>query len=319
MDFLSNAFLKGGYFMYGVLAALVLSLALTLILTGLGLTKRRIPLLVWFIPPILPYLLGAIGTAVGLHQAAQAVEHATESTQYVLASAGAGTALYTMLGGLFAMLIVLMFQGLGASMVCFVTKGPDTSTHWGRPIGLILLSGFVGLALTGWAIFASAATVSHVIAGLVLIPTGFGMAISAWKLVGWEATEAANRDAEARLVVAMTLLLVLLIALTLSHLSAQIQIFEAVAFASAETGNTLLANAAATQDFTWIFGAVTIGAAGILSSALLSPVASKLGEGRNGFAFLSFAAVVLFVFMTESNLNSWAKRFVETYSVQNTE
>ena len=145
------------------------------------------------------------------------------------------------------------------------------------------------------------------------------MGISAWKLVGWEATEAANRDAEARLVVAMTLLLVLLTALTLSHLLAQIRIFEAVAFASAETGEALLANAAATQDFTWIFGAVIVGAAGLLSSILLSPVASKLGEGRNGFAFLSFAAVLLLIFMTESSLNSWGMRIIEAYSVENSE
>lgn len=319
MDFLASAFHKGGYFMFGVLAVMLLSLCLTLLLTGLGLKKWRIPLLVWFIPPMLPFLLGAIGTVTGNILALKAVAVASEPVRLELASLGAATALYTTAAGLIATLVVLLVQGLGATLVCAATKRTDTTSHWGRAIAPLLLCGFIGLILAIWSALTDAASPFHVMAAILLMPAGLGLGLAAWKQLGWESTVAASRDAEIRLVVTSTLVLVLVVCLTLGHLQGKITALEVVASGSAQTRATYmvsLAQASSMQAFTWLYGTVTIGGAALLSSIVLSPVSNRLGDSRNGFAFLSFGGILLLLFMTQSSLLGWADRIVASQAAR---
>jgi len=313
LDFLASAFQKGGYFMFGVLAVMFLSLCLTLLLTGLGFKKWRIPLLVWFIPPLLPYLIGVIGTVAGNVLALRAVEVASASHRFDLASLGVGTALYTTAAGLIAALVVLLVQGLGATVVCAATKRGDTTSHWGRAIAPLFVCGFIGLILTVWSAIADSASPFHVVAGVLLMPAGLGLGLTAWKQFGWESTDAAGRDAETRLVVVSTLMMVMLVCLTLGHLQAKITAFEIVATGSAQTRAAYmisLSQASSMAAFTWLFGAISIGGTALVASIVLSPVSSRLGDSRNGFAFLSFGVILLLLFMTQSSLLGWADRIV---------
>jgi hypothetical protein len=299
--------------MFGVLAVMFLSLCLALLLTGLGLKKWRIPLLVWFIPPMLPYLLGAIGTVTGNIFALKALALASEPARLEMASRGMASALYTTAAGLIAALVVLLVQGLGATLACIANKRTDTTTHWGRAIAPLLLCGFIGLILTIWSALTDAASPFHVMAAILLMPAGLGLGLTAWKQLGWESADAASRDAETRLVVTSTLLFVMLVCLTLGHLQGKITALEIVASGAAQARATYmasLAQASSMQAFTWLYGTITIGSAVVVSSIVLSPVSNRLGDSRNGFAFLSLGAILILSFLTQSSLLGWAHRIV---------
>ena len=118
-------FIEGGFFMY-VLVLVGLVHAATLIVQVVMVKKLNLIPMLWALM-ICTFLIGCLGSVMGLVMTFQAVAKASAEMKQTLMAAGLSVAMYTTAGGLIVAIFQAFFNGIIASVVSTANKSDSSA------------------------------------------------------------------------------------------------------------------------------------------------------------------------------------------------
>jgi hypothetical protein len=116
---------EGGFFMY-VLLLVGLVHAATLIVQAVRVKKLNLIPLLWALM-ICTFLIGCLGSVMGLVMCFQAVARAAPEMKQTLLASGISVAMYTTAGGLIVAILQAFLNGIIASVVSTVNKSDSSA------------------------------------------------------------------------------------------------------------------------------------------------------------------------------------------------
>ena len=228
---------EGGSFMYAVLGMGGLGLLIVLGLTGLAATKRRVPLAVLLVVPLMTLAVGAVGSMLDTGSAIEAVNAADAQTFPALAKSGWGV---SMLPDWFARWVAAGLMALaawGAGIGATLRSDDDSRfTPFSAAVALLFTLLFGGI--TAYInVSGGLPNESWAITGLLAFG-GLGVSVGALRRHEWDE---AFRIAGMRFASGVALILAVTWAGRAATLGADIEMSRALALASSETYGVVLA------------------------------------------------------------------------------
>lgn len=280
---------EGGTFMYAVLAMGGLGALFALVLTGLGITGRRVPLTAWLVVPVLALVAGALGSFLAAGSAISAVGAGEAAMLPSLARAGYATALLPdWLGrwsGAVGMMIAAWGAGLGA-----VAKSDDDTVLTAFPAVFSLLATVLFASLAGgYTIYMGLGAQAWAMVGLLAFG-GVGVTIGALRR---HAHDHAFRVAGMRFASGISLVFAMTWAGRAMLVDRSIVLSRELAGATGANYANILANdAALTGAFTTLIWIGIVGAWAIATANFFA----ELGEVVQKTTLVDMAGVVALLF-----------------------
>ncbi len=238
MGELTHMMAKGGPMMYAVLAGAVLTLGLNFILVIVLAFKRRAPAPLFLLMPWLTLALGAAGWAMGMSQLVKAVYHASLEMRDSLTFSGLSIAPLPMWLALTCCAVLFALTAAAAGLTVTIGAGKEAKWQIGGPIGTVLL-GALGLAVVTLGALTDRGSAFTLLLPVIGLIAGTGVILVGLRL-GKEDKDA-QRCAAGRAFVGACALMALGCATVAAQMHGVMMAQQAIASASAEMLQTLMA------------------------------------------------------------------------------
>ena len=233
-------FAKGGPLMYAVLAGAVLTLGSNVVLAAVLAFRKRIPGVLFLAMPFATVTFGLLGWTMGLMQIQDAVPHASLEVRDAMTFSGLSIAPLPQLLALVSCAVGLAWTAAILGLTVIIGAGKGAKWCIGGPVATFLLGllGVVGTA--GWALFEGHGSALLFLPAAVLLVAGSGVGLVGLRM-GREDKDA-QRCAAGRAFVGACAVMAVGCALVAVRMSGMMLAQEAVATASAEVMQTMMAS-----------------------------------------------------------------------------
>ncbi len=247
-----------------IMAVAGLGLLVALAMTGLGITKRRVPVSVWILIPIAVAAIGGVGTIMGVSSAISDVVSAPASERMAEGLQGLSFALGADYVGRIVAAALLALACWGAGLGAVIATGPEKRWTVGSGIlGILLALAGAGAVVAVGMVKGIEGSEPIILAGLLGFG-GLGVGVGSFRRA---LDDHAFRVAGMRFASGISLVFAISYASNAVKIAGQQALYEAAATGSFDAINVATANLDALLFIGWIaWGvAVLIGLAGFLS------------------------------------------------------